>query len=112
MGKCFCICPCCHFSSFKNRCVPLLYGAVARKEVNCAVTPLWTDTCNPQVPDAKEESVMVNIQLPGWLPPFVSQTLALRVLPETLKSSVYEVAAVAANGAVPSLVMVPPTFFC
>src|SRR5579863_3181424 len=88
------------------------YCEVAWNAVNVTVILVWTTTCRPKLPaDDKELSVSDNIQVPGWLPPIVGQTLALRLLPETLKSKVYEVPVVAAKGVLPSWVNLPPTFF-
>lgn len=57
-----------------------------------------------------ELSVRDNIQEPGWLP-LAGQTFALRLLPETLNSNVYEVLIAAGKAVLPTLDIVPLTFF-
>src|SRR5438094_921243 len=73
--------------------------------------PLCSWMRRPQLPDTNELSVAVAIHPDGSDEP-VCQAFAERVVPTTLKSMLYEVPAVAANGTVFNVVYVPLTFFC
>ena len=76
-----------------------------------AEKPLCSWMRRPQLPDANELSVTVAIQPDGSGVP-VNQALAERVVPTTLKSILYDVPAVTANGTVFNVVYAPFTFFC
>src|SRR5260370_27652878 len=82
----------------------------AWNEVMVAEIPLCSWMRRPQLPDTKELPVTVAIQPDGSDAP-VSQALAARVVPTTLKSMLYEVPAVAANGTAFNVVYAPFTFF-
>src|SRR5258708_427153 len=86
------------------------YTMVARNEVTLSVTPLSIRILNPQKPDIRELSVIVSVQLTGSVLS-VCQILAQSVEPTTRKRRVYDVPAVAENGAVPRIVLVPLTLF-
>ena len=64
-----------------------------------AMIPLCSWMRSPQLPETSELSVAATIQPDGSVVP-VFQALAERVVPTTLKSILYEVPAVAANGTV------------
>ena len=76
-----------------------------------AEKPLSSWMRRPQLPDTKELSVTVAIQPDGSGVP-VNQALAERVVPTTLKSILYDVPAVTANGTVFKVVYALFTFFC
>src|SRR5713101_3580904 len=76
-----------------------------------AEMPLCSWMRRPTLPDTSELSAAVAIQPVGSVVP-VTQALAERVVPTTLKSMLYDVPAIAANGTVFKVVYVPFTFFC
>jgi len=84
-------------------------GISAWKEVTVAV-PLCVRNRIPQEPEVRALSLAVTIQ-PLGSEPEAAHTFAVRVEPTTRKWMVYAVPAVAVNGALARIVVVPATFF-
>lgn len=83
---------------------------VATNEVYDAVIPTCVSVRRPTRPEEKDLSETVTIQLEGSAPP-AGHTLAESVEPEAWNRREYDVPAAAEKGAVPRIVVDPPTFF-